>query len=238
MGVRDSFDELDAALAGPEPDWDSEPEAPPDAEQADRMLVRLRMLRRERDADLAAAETRISQIVAWQAEREGRYDAQERWLVEALERYHRAVLALDPRSLTIHLPSGTLPSRMGQPQWEVDGEAVLRWLIPETAREKIDALRRLYVTEAHAVLFNEVGVEPGTVRLPVPDGPTLALREFKAWATRRDDEDRPVAWGVSPSEEPIPGVSVQPPERDFPPPRLHGTGDDVERFDTEMEETA
>lgn len=231
--MSESFDELDAALAGPEPDWDTEPEAPPDAEHADGMLFRLRMLRRERDADRAAAETRISQIVSWQAEREGRFSSQESWIVEALERYHRAVLRLDPRALTIHLPSGDLPSRMGQAQWDIDDEKVIEWLVPQETRDAVMLAAEGALEKVEAAL-REAGVPVEVLRVAVTPSVALDRAAFKAWATRRDEKDQPKAWGVTPSGETIPGVEVAPPTRLFPEPKLRG-GDEVRRFDDEVE---
>lgn len=232
-----NFDDVDEMLAGPEPDWESEPEAPPDAEQADKMLVRLRMVQRERERDRAAAETRISQIVNWQAEREGTYGAREEWLIQTLEHYHQAVLRMDPNAKTIHLPSGDLPSRMGQAQWTIDDAEVLWWLVPDAAWEQIDAARDAYMRAVLGALAESSASGPvppdelvTLVRIPVPDSLALDRNAFKAWATRRDEKDRPKAWGVSPSGEPIPGVEVEKPERNFQPPKLR-LGDEVERFD-------
>ena len=55
MSLAREFDDLDQALAGPEPDFDTAPEAPQGAEHADWLLRRLARTRRQ-TADVRTVE--------------------------------------------------------------------------------------------------------------------------------------------------------------------------------------
>lgn len=211
-------DDLDAFLAGEEPNWGEEPEPPPNQHEADKMLVRLSRLRRQRAASREAAEERIRQVVAWQAEREGVWLRQEEWLLGALRRYHEAVLMLNPSSTTIHLPSGDLRSRKVQPEWTIDDEAlVLGSVLPDRARQRIDALRAEFVAAVGEVVGEAVAVEEAAVVVKVapPGVLTVSKSGLKEYGTRRDEKGKPVAFGVAPSGESIPGVTVVKPGRKF-----------------------
>lgn len=211
----DPWDELDEHLAGPEPDWESPPESPPDARVADALIARLARLRRERDRSREAAEARIGQIVEWQAEREGEYLRQEEWLERSLAAYHAHVLELDPNRKTVRLPSGDLMSRKGQPFWAVDEDAVLEALLPPPLRERLDALREAWLSGVSDLLVGNLGVLAPAVRLTPPGPVELSLSGLKKATTARNAKGEPTARGVRPDGSPMPGVAVAPAERTY-----------------------
>lgn len=114
-------------LAGPDPDYDADPEPPQDADEANRRLRRLARIR----ADIAQVEEtaarQIDQINAWAERRYEVLHARARWEQAGLEMWHRAVLADDPNRKTISLPCGTLKSRAQQPVWVFDDEVFCAW---------------------------------------------------------------------------------------------------------------
>ncbi len=119
--------DLDEYLAGPDPDYDQDPEAPQDADEANRRLRRLARIR----ADIAQVEEtaarQIEQVNAWAERRYEVLHNRARWEQDGLEMWHRAVLADDPSRKTISLPCGTLKSRVQQPVWEFDDEIFTCW---------------------------------------------------------------------------------------------------------------
>lgn len=220
--AHDPYDELDEFLAGPEPDWDSEPEPPPDAHQADRLIARLARVRGQRARSRDAAEERMRQIVNWQAEREAIWIRQEAWLLRSLAAYHQGVIALrgERDNLTLDLPSGTLCSRMGQPHWDVDEDKVLEALVPEPVREKLAEAREAYLQAVSDVLVGNLGALAPCVRVTPPaDGVELSTSGLKAAATLKDPADpkgkRVLARGVRPDGTPIDGITVEPAERTY-----------------------
>lgn len=116
-------------LAGPDPDYDTDPEAPQDADEANTRLRRLARIRAEIEAVEDQAATQIAQINAWAERRYEVLHNRARWEREGLEMWHRAVLADDPGRKTISLPCGTLSARRQQPVWEFDEPTFLAWAI-------------------------------------------------------------------------------------------------------------
>lgn len=177
--------DLTEYLAGPDPDYDTDPEAPLDADEANTRLRRLARIRAEIEAVEDQARTQIEQINAWAEHRYEVLHNRARWEREGLEMWHRAVLADDPSRKTISLPCGTLSARRQQPVWEFDDEVFLAWaqehapdLVrvpePKPAIEKAAAKKALIVTTIEPgatvpALTAEGEVVPGvtvTVRPP------------------------------------------------------------------------
>lgn len=187
--MYDPSDELVDVLEGPEPPWDEPPEAPPDAERANRMVARLARLRLRREADVALARQQVEQVNAWLLRRIEVSGGQERWIETALEHYHRAVLSTRPSALTISLPAGDLRSNAGQPTWEwTDETAFLAWAkenLPVAVRQK-----------------------------PAPE-PEVDKAEAKKALTRRDAKGKPVKYGITDGGEEPPGLAVKPAERTY-----------------------
>jgi hypothetical protein len=131
-GLSDIAASLDAAMIDDdEPDYDTEPEPIPagDLDRANRMLMRARTLDRElADAEYLAAEN-IARIDAWRSEQRARHAARRAWVDTALEGFHRAVLAADPKRKTLELPAGKLTARVAD-RWTVtDPPALVEWAV-------------------------------------------------------------------------------------------------------------
>lgn len=81
--------DLDEYLAGPDPDYDQDPEAPQDADEANRRLRRLARIR----ADIAQVEEtaarQIEQVNAWAERRYEVLHNRARWEQDGLEMWHR-----------------------------------------------------------------------------------------------------------------------------------------------------
>lgn len=129
--------DLDEYLAGPDPDYDTDPEPPQDADQADKRLRRLAKIRAAIARDEQHAASQIEQIGAWLDARLSVHRKAERWEQEGLEMWHRAVLAEDPSRKTISLPCGTLKSRVQQPVWEFDDEAFIAWALDQNRHPEL-----------------------------------------------------------------------------------------------------
>ena len=170
--------DLDEFLMGDEPDWDSPPEAPQDADRADEQLRRLVKVRAEMAQIGHHAQAQIERIREWHARRVEVLANRERWLAEGLEMWHRAVLAEDPTRKTISLPCGTLKSRAQQPEWVFDDEAFIAWASehapslvrvpePKPAVDKAAAKKALLTVEVgegvHSILTEEGEVVPGVM---------------------------------------------------------------------------
>lgn len=168
--------DLNEFMMGDEPDFDAPPEAPQDAERADMQLRRLAKVRAEMAQIGAHAAAEIDRIDEWHARRVEVLANRERWLVEGLEMWHRAVLADDPGRKTISLPCGTLKSRVQQPLWVFDDEVFIAWAVehapdlvrvpePKPAVDKTAAKKTLLTVEvgegAHSILTEEGEVVPG-----------------------------------------------------------------------------
>ena len=176
--------DLDEFMMGDEPDFDAPPEAPQDAERADEQLRRLAKVRAEMAQIGEHARAQIERIDEWHARRVEVLAGRERWLVEGLEMWHRAVLAEDPSRKSISLPCGTLKSRVQQPEWVFDDEVFIAWASehvpslvrvpePKPAVDRNAAKKALLTVEvgegAHSILTAEGEVVPGvtvTVRPP------------------------------------------------------------------------
>ena len=168
--------DLDEFMMGDEPDFDAPPEAPQDAERADMQLRRLAKVRAEMAQIGEHARAQIARIDEWHARRVEVLANRERWLVEGLEMWHRAVLADDPSRKSISLPCGTLKSRVQQPEWLFDDEVFIAWarehapsLVrvpePKPAVDRNAAKKALLTVEvgegAHSILTEEGEVVPG-----------------------------------------------------------------------------
>lgn len=193
----ESYEELNALLSGPEPDWDSEPEAPGNDLAANGRMRALAHLERKLAADQALAHAEIARISDWLEEREAAVTKRTRWLRAALEGWMAAHLddyGKGPRAKL--LPAGKVTVTKQQPSVDIDAEVFLAW----ASKRRPDLVRRPAPTvpppapDALAVrkLVSKLDLErlrPGeTVRL------TTAVEP---------DED-----GAEPFHVEIPGVTV------------------------------
>lgn len=127
MTLHELHEDLEALLAGDEPDWDTDLEAPEDADSADRMLRRMRLLREERDSALEVAQAQRARIDLWLSCEQSRIDARLESLRSALEIYHRRLLAQDSKRKTVSLPNGRLVSRAQQPEYQFEEPVFVDW---------------------------------------------------------------------------------------------------------------
>lgn len=188
--VVSAVEPLDELLAGPEPDYDADPQEfeLPDATTANRMLGAVRKIDRDLEADLAVVRAEKDRLDRWA---QARYaEAQERrsWLVAVLNRYHRAILATDGKRKTIGLPNGKLKMRGQQPSWTFDDELFQPW-----AQENL----------------------PGVMVTPPPLPAVASHVLAKAALTIRDDKGNAVKWGITTDGETPPGVTVNYPDDKF-----------------------
>jgi len=187
--------DLDEFLAGPAPDFDADPEPPQDADEADRRLRRLAKVRAEMAQIGEHARAQIARIDEWHARRVEVLAGRERWLVEGLEMWHRAVLADDPGRKSISLPCGTLKSRVRQPEWVFDDEVFIAWASehapslvrvpePKPAVDRNAAKKALLTVEvgegAHSILTEEGEVVPGVTVTGRPPSFSVVTEEVDA----------------------------------------------------------
>jgi phage host-nuclease inhibitor protein Gam len=130
-------EDLDDWLAGPDPDYTADVEAPQDADEVDRRLRRLAKVRAEMAQIGEHAAAQIERINEWHARRVEVLAGRERWLAEGLEMWHRAVLADDPSRKTISLPCGTLKSRVQPPVWEFDDDEFIAWALEQNRHPEL-----------------------------------------------------------------------------------------------------
>lgn len=173
MAISDIYDDLDAAVAGDEPDYDTEPETPDDQDHANRLLRRYARVLREVDAVNEVYDAEIERIEVRRRHRLDILDGQKAWLAQALEMYHRARLADDPNAKSIELPNGTLKSRRQQPEWTFDPDVFVAWAAehhpdlvrvpapPAPAPDKVAAKKALSVADGTAVDPSSGEVVPG-----------------------------------------------------------------------------
>lgn len=179
-------DDLTAALAGDEPDYDTDPAPPEDADHANRMLRRLARVRREMadlDALVAAERERLD---AWHDARRAILLNRERWIADGLEMWHRAILAMDPKRKSINLPCGTLKLRARQDEYVFTDEAAfIAWAEghqPDLLRTKVEVDRKavrgaLAITDTGAAVTEDGEVVPGVEVTIRPAGFTAATEE-------------------------------------------------------------
>lgn len=176
----EAFRQLEDDMLGPEPDDYAEAVEPPaDLAEADRTLRRVARIRRTRDAERETVAGEIARLTGWLEAREEHWGTAEQYHLDRLRRYHEAVLAGNPRSKTIVLPSGSLKARVQQPEWRF-GPEFEEWaetMAPEILRH-------------------------------VPARSEIDRAAAKAYLTRTDAKGEPVAYGVSPDGEQPPGVEV------------------------------
>lgn len=170
MTMTEEYAALDEELAGPDPDWEAEPESPGGEEDADRLLRHLARVRREADAVTEVHNAELERIKARRDDRLAVLGAREDWLLESLSSYHAARLREDKTAKTLHLPCGTLKARKAQPVWEYeDEEAFISW----AKANELDDLVRTKLEPEKQLVKQRLGLpalEPGDSAAPVlPD---------------------------------------------------------------------
>lgn len=127
---------LGELLAGDPPDFDDEPVAPVDADQANRWLYRIAQLDAADAADIEIANTERARIDLWLSLQLQRRAHDRDWLTKSLTLMHEtAVRNGGPK--TVHLPNGTLVARQQPPEWTFD-DRFIDW----AEKHNPDLLRR------------------------------------------------------------------------------------------------
>lgn len=137
--TADDLAALEAAMADPEPDYDTEPDPGLADERKATALLRalgekraaLERLGMLRDHALAQLEEKADRARRWYEEEAEPIERHMAWLTRWLENWQRAQLGEDrkgnPTGLTRSLPSGKLELRAQQPEIEIDEERFLAW---------------------------------------------------------------------------------------------------------------
>lgn len=137
--LASKFSDLDGLLAGPEPDYDTEPEAPRDADDADRMLRKLARFERELDDVTEVATAQRARIDLWETSERDRIGKRMAWYQHALAQYHRSIIAHGGPK-TLNLPNGTLRAAKAHDQWVYEDTATfLEWAassVPDVVRTR------------------------------------------------------------------------------------------------------
>lgn len=204
---------LDEYLDGPEPEWDTEPEPPPGAIQANGLLRRVARIRAERQRDARMAHEQIEQIARWVDRRDAPRVRQESWLLSALERYHQAVLTISPDRKTIALPAGELVSRMGQAEW-IATAPFAEWVLPAEAQAALALAEQAWVNTVHEILAEHSPL-PGALVVKQPPLPGIGVKPMKDALTRRDEKNKVIGLGYTADGVRPPGLEVKAPERGF-----------------------
>lgn len=193
MSAAEQWDDLSDELAGPDPDWEQPAEPPQDADEVNRRLRRLAKIRADMVtlADLAMAE--VERINEWHARRVQVMQGQERWLLDGLEMWHRAVLADDSSRKTISLPCGVLKATKQLPVWDFDEPAFVAWAqehaaelvrtppAPDPVPDKAAVKKALSASAKAdgAVIWKTVDTDSGEVFGEVVPGVTVTVRPPK-----------------------------------------------------------
>jgi phage host-nuclease inhibitor protein Gam len=174
-------DDLFGDLMGEEPDYESEPGAPANAEQVNGTMRRLWRIEREAKQTAAAFNDELARITAMRDERLAVLDKQKTWLQSSVVSYFQAIHRENTKApKTLHLPYGTLTVRRGSLTHVFeDEEATLAWAI----ENDVDAVKQVLDKAAVRTLF--------------------PAAEVKGAEDPWEDEDRPV---LTAEGEPIPGV--------------------------------
>lgn len=154
---------------------ENEPAAPTiaDLDRAGRALRRLAYLDARMAEIDAVYEQRLAELDAWREGERRRDEHVRSFLLGRLRQFHEARLAEDPKAKTIRLPEGDLKSRMGQPRWEIDDQALIAWAAdhmdellrrdPKVDRTAVKLEFRDRVTEDGRVFDDAGEVVPGII---------------------------------------------------------------------------
>jgi hypothetical protein len=162
--------DLDEFMAGPEPDWDAEPEPPTNADEVERLGRWLARIRRDIDAVLDQAESEMERIIDWRNAHCDALEGREAHVLSRLAAWHEAVLRDDPSRKTISLPSVKLSARVQQPEWDYDADVFTAWALehdPSLLRivesvDKTAAKKRLVIPDDAQPGDEVTAVDPRT----------------------------------------------------------------------------
>lgn len=134
-------EDLELFLMGPEPDYELEPFAPEDNEQADRWLRALGWHIAQRDENDATYRAALAKLDEFREDVNRGHEQSITWLSGALRDFHKARFERDGTK-SIALPAGKLSSRAGQPKFDFDEDKFIDWAqsnAPYMLVQKVDA---------------------------------------------------------------------------------------------------
>jgi hypothetical protein len=125
--MSDANDIFEEALAGDEAERG---EVPLDLDQATQWVAQVANIRAKITEYKAAHAAAIKRLDAKLNEVVGNLETQEGWMLDALEMYHRTVLANDKERVSIVTPAGTLKSNKGRDKWVYEDDAAFTaWVL-------------------------------------------------------------------------------------------------------------
>lgn len=218
--MRDDLqNDLDAYVLG---DVDAQPvdadeafEAPPDAEQANGMLRRLRGIEREVARINALADSEVRRIEEWRSDRTHGLTKRATAIEAALEQWWRAVNRVNPTRKSESLPNGKVALRSaGAGKVEITNPAAFEtWW----RQERSEALARylndhgmIEDTAAHAAEVLELVLSRSPLMRINPEPNKTGLKELDTGpaAPSPDGDPNVVHLPVGLDGEVIPGVAV------------------------------
>lgn len=138
-----------------------------DAQRAAKRVAYIRKKLGESESVFASEEAlllaELEQVRRRKAESLKPFERRMGWYLFALEGFHRARLAADPKEKTIKLPAGDLSMRVQQPEWNYGDEVALgEWL---QAQGVSDAYKPKYVPDKTKIKVLTVINPDGTVAI-------------------------------------------------------------------------
>jgi hypothetical protein len=203
--------DLTDVLAGDPPEFDDEPVAPIDADQADRWLRRLRILAEQDDADTELANTERARIDLWLTLQQQHRAKDREWLESSLTLHMENHLrTAGPRAAkTIHLPNGDLIARAAPPVYDYDDEEAFVVWAERTGRENL--LRFRDPEPDKNAVKAAFPLAPGELAQLQPGTPTTVLAEDRCacmgWKDE-PDENCTDCGGHGTTQTTVPGLKV------------------------------
>jgi hypothetical protein len=162
------IDIFDEALAGEDA---KQGEVPLDLDQATQWVAQVKAIRDRKAEYQAAHAAAVRRLNAKLTEVCSNLDTQEEWMTDALEMYHRTVLANDAERVTIQTPAGVLKSNAGQNKWVYDDAAFEAWAlenIPSAVTPHPDTINKTKAKTAlkDATISDGVVITADGVKVP------------------------------------------------------------------------
>lgn len=184
-------------------DADEDPAMQPAAlepDTANRILRRLRAVKRRRADDAAVAKAEKDRIDGWLTARTDRYDTETARLEATLEDYMRARNAADPKAKTLALPNGTLKLRPTRNRVIMETPLeFLEWVLARiSAEECVDVKAGLAALHKSPLIKVTAAPSLTGIAKAVEEGPATV-----------DDAGVRAATPIIGTAEIVPGVSLQ-----------------------------
>lgn len=133
-----------------------------DDQKASWAMRKLRGIKVHKAANQAIADDEIARINSWLAQANSHLDSDEQYFTGMLMHYARICRERDDRK-SVTLPHGKIGSRIGQPKWNVDNDAFMKWL-EANHKDLIRIKTEPNLAEAKKVLeiVGENAIDPAT----------------------------------------------------------------------------